>query len=128
MTQAKPDPKKVRQGFAIMAVLAVLIILGFASICDSSPEEPAKSDAAALALIRKEPKVKEAFVNDAGMLYVSVEDDGTIRNGYAQYLCEILKENNAAASWVKVVKVNSTNDPKADNAFGVLLGEHNCNE
>jgi hypothetical protein len=77
--------------------------------------------------IKKEPKVKEAIITDANVLYVSVEDDGTNRNGFAQYLCEILNEHKATTKWVKVVKVNSINDPNSDNAYGVLLGESNCN-
>lgn len=80
----------------------------------------------ALAEIRKEPKVFEAIITDANVLYVSVTDDGTRRDGYASYLCEILRENGAKASRVKVVKVNSTNHPDRDNAYGVLLGESWC--
>ncbi len=82
---------------------------------------------AALEQIKKEPKIKEAIITDANVLYVSVEDDGTNRDGYATYLCEILKENKASTSWVKVVKVNSINEENSDNAYGVLLGESNCN-
>ena len=80
----------------------------------------------ALREIKKEPKVKEAILTDANVLYVSVVDDGTSRNGYASYICEILREKNAVANRVKVVKVNSTNDPNRDNAYGVLLGESWC--
>ena len=78
--------------------------------------------------ILKEPKVKEAIITDANVLYVSVEDDGTNRSGYASYICEVLREKKATTNWVKVVKVNSTNDPKSDNAFGVLLGESHCDD
>ncbi len=81
----------------------------------------------ALEEIKKEPKIKEAIITDANVLYVSVEDDGTKRDGYAEYLCGILKENEASTSWVKVVKVNSINEENSDNAYGVLLGEANCN-
>ncbi|SDX09885.1 hypothetical protein [Flavobacterium degerlachei] len=81
----------------------------------------------ALEEIKKEPKVKEAMITDANVLYVSVKDDGTNRNGFAQYLCEILNEYKATTKWVKVVKVNSINDPNSDNAYGILLGESNCN-
>jgi hypothetical protein len=80
----------------------------------------------ALSEIRKEKKVIEAIVTDANVLYVSVKDDGTKRNGYAEYLCQILKENNATIDRVKITKVGSTNDPKKDNAYGVLLGECYC--
>jgi hypothetical protein len=81
---------------------------------------------AALAEIRKEPKVKEAIITSVNVLYVSVIDDGTKRDGYAAYLCEILREHHAKANRVKVVRLNSTNDPHKDNAYGVLLGESWC--
>ena len=80
----------------------------------------------ALELIKKEPKVLEAIITEANVLYVSVVDDGTRRDGYASYLCEILREKKALADRVKVVKHNSTNDPNKDNAYGVLLGESWC--
>ncbi|MFV5683863.1 hypothetical protein ACM55I_00275 [Flavobacterium sp. GB2R13] len=86
-----------------------------------------KGNVTALEEIKKEPKVKEAMITDANVLYVSVEDDGTNRNGFAQYLCEILNEHKATIKWVKVVKVNSINDPNSDNSYGVLLGESSCN-
>lgn len=90
-------------------------------------EVSANGNNAALELIKQEPKVKEAIITDVNVLYVSVVDDGTNRDGYASYLCEILREKKAAAKRVKVVKVNSTNDPNRDNAYGVLLGESYCN-
>jgi hypothetical protein len=80
----------------------------------------------ALIEIRKEKKVKEAIITEANVLYVSVADDETKRDGYAEYLCQILKENGSNINWVKVTKVNSTNDPNRDNAYGVLLGESHC--
>jgi nitrogenase molybdenum-iron protein alpha/beta subunit len=80
----------------------------------------------ALKEIRKEAKVKEALITEAGVLYVSVVDDGTNRNGYASYLCEILREKNAEVNRVKIIKVNSTKDPNRDNAYGILLGESLC--
>ena len=85
-----------------------------------------KGNIQALDEIKKEPKIHEAFINDANVLYVSVDDDGSNRDGYAQYLCEILKEKKASCSMVKVIKVNSMNDPNSDNAFGIVLGESNC--
>ena len=49
-------------------------------------------------------------------LYVGVLDDGTNRKGYAEYLCSVLKDNQAQTNRVKIVKHNSQNDPKRDNA------------
>jgi len=74
--------------------------------------------------VQKEPKVLDAFINDAKVLYVSVRDDGTRRDGYAEYLCQLV--GGSVVKRVKVVKVNSQNDPERDNAYGVLLGESWC--
>ena len=81
---------------------------------------------AALKEVRKEPKVKAAIITDAGVLYVCVLDDGTKRDGYAQYLCEVLSDYNTTVEMVKVVKFGSTDDPDRDNAYGVLLGKAYC--
>ncbi len=108
----------------VTKLLIGFIIYSFALIsCSSSPPSENPVNKSALAEIRKEPKVKEAIITDADVLYVSVEDDGTSRNGYALYLGQILLEHGATTKWIKVVKVNSMNDPNKDNAYGVLLGE-----
>lgn len=119
-------------------VVAIIVIFYFLSRDYSNSEASASSAAEAgpdagnheaLVLIRtdEESKVFEAFISDADVLYVSVADDGTRRDGYASYLCEILREKKAKANRVKVMKVNSINDPDRHNAYGVLLGESWCN-
>jgi len=91
---------------------------------EKKKEEP---NLIALKEIKQEAKIKEALITDSNVLYVTVDDDGTSRNGYAEYLCQLLKEYKATANWVKVIKVNSTKDPNKDNIYGVLLGESHCN-
>jgi hypothetical protein len=106
-----------------------LMILFNTSCGDSAAAEKPQDNAnnqKALEEIRKETKVKEAMITDANVLYVSVEDDGTKRDGYAMYLCEVLASHNATTKMVKVMKVNSINDPNATNAYGVQLGESMC--
>jgi len=114
----------------LTALAAFTLFMACCCSCgDSAPAEKAADNAGnkkALEEIKKEPKITEAFLSDANVLYVSVADDGTPRDGYAQYLCGVLKENQASCKWVKVVKVGSMKDPKADNAYGVLLGESHC--
>lgn len=80
----------------------------------------------ALDAILAEPKVKDAVIIDADVLYASVMDDGTRRDGYAEYLCQVLGDYKTTVKRVKVVKYNSYNDSNRDNAYGVLLGETAC--
>jgi len=78
-----------------------------------------------LASIKSEPKVKDAVITDANVLYVSVIDDETNRNGYAEYICEVVKDFNTNVNRVKVVKYNSSND-SGSNAYGTVLGQSWC--
>lgn len=80
----------------------------------------------ALEKIKEEPKVKDAVITDADVLYVAVLDDGTSRNGYASYCCEVLNELKTNVKTVKVVKFGSSKSPDRDNAYGILLGESSC--
>lgn len=117
--------KKVSQHLVSGIFLSLLIVFAIAS-CKSGKPEDNPNNKAALEEIRKEPKVVEAMMNDTDVLYVSVYDDGTRRDGYASYICQILKEHSSTISRVKVMKAGSTNDPNKDNAYGVLLGESFC--
>ena len=110
----------------LFLTLASIQLLFTVSCGESVKPSDDPNNKTALTEIQKEPKIKEAIITDANVLYVSVEDDGTKRDGYAEYLCEILKEHKATTNWVKVVKVNSSKDPNSDNAYGVLLGEAHC--
>jgi hypothetical protein len=99
---------------------------------ETKKEKPAETQSTpsnkdqALEEIKKEPKVKEAVLTEANVIYAGVEDDGTRRDGYAEYLCGILSKHSVTGVRVKIVKFGSTNDPKRDNAYGVLLGESAC--
>lgn len=46
----------------------------------------------AIALIREEPKVIEAMFPQPISLWVSARDDGSNRDGYADYVCLLLSE------------------------------------
>lgn len=80
----------------------------------------------ALQKIKEEPKVKDAVITDAKVLYASVIDDGTIRNGYADYLCIVLKEEKSNVERVKIIAYGTSKSPKRDNAYGILIGETWC--
>jgi hypothetical protein len=92
----------------------------------SAEENGTKNNEEVLTAIKQEPKVKDVVITDANVLYAAVEDDGTPRNGYAEYLCQVLAEHKTSVKWVKVVKYGSMNDAKADNAYGILLGDCHC--
>jgi hypothetical protein len=105
------------------------VFIACISCGDSTPAEKPQDNAnnkSALEEIRKEKKITEAFINDANVLYVSVADDGTTRDGYAMYLCNVLAEHNATTKMVKVMKTGSIGDANATNAYGVQLGEASC--
>lgn len=107
-------------------IFFVIYLLNESNESNLSETKSHQGNANALKEMKKEALIKEALITDAGVLYVTVLDDGTNRNGYASYLCEILREKNAEATIVKIIKVNSTKDPKRDNAYGILLGESRC--
>lgn len=109
-------------------VIIILLVMFYFSSCNNEKPGDNPNNISALQEIRKEPKVVEAIITDANVLYVSVYDDGTRRDGYASYLCEILKEHSSTIKKVKITKAGSTNDPNKDNAYGVLLGESQCGE
>ncbi len=88
--------------------------------------EKQKANEQLLQVIQSDKKIKDATITSADVLYVSVVDDGTRRDGYAEYLCQVLKDNQSTVGRVKVIKVNSSKDPNRDNAYGVLLGESYC--
>lgn len=77
-------------------------------------------------LMKAEPKVKDFVLTDANVLYVSVIDNGTNRDGYADYMCSVMREAHVNVLKVKVVKLGSQKDPKRDNAYGIKLGESQC--
>jgi len=110
----------------IKTIALIAIVLNIISCGDIEKPLDNPNNVKALEEIRAEPKIKEALITDANVLYVSVVDDGTNRNGYAEYLCQILNENDATTNWVKVVKAGSSKNPNKDNAYGVLLGEKHC--
>jgi hypothetical protein len=78
-----------------------------------------------IGLIESEPKVKHAVITSERVLYAFVNDDGTNRDGYANYLAELVYIERCNIKQVRVVKVNSILSKKADD-YGVILGLANC--
>jgi len=83
------------------------------------------SDQSALQAVKLEPKVKDAIITNSHVLYAGVWTDGTNRNGYAMYLCEVLREHKSSAKRVKVVDMATV--LKNDNVFKwKVLGGIRC--
>ncbi len=85
-----------------------------------------KNNERALIEIRKEEKVKEAIITDANVVYVSVNDDGTRRDWYAEYICQLIEEFQWKVWMVKITEFWTTNSTNRDNAYGNLLWSSNC--
>lgn len=102
--------------------IVVLLLVG----CSSKPKVDymkLEQNQSLLTALKEEPNVKEAIITEANVLYVSVSDDGTPRDGYAEYLCAIVGENQASPFKVKVVKSGTAGKK---HGYGELLGESTC--
>ncbi len=141
-TTKTKQPFYKKKAFIIIATLLLLALLGkiFGSGGDAQEQNNddrqtetvdkssiENNNAKALEAIKTEPKVAEALITNANVLYVSVKDDGTRRDGYAEYLCQVLREYGSNVNRVKVTEVGTTKSPDRDNAYGILLGEAYCN-
>lgn len=113
----------------ILILLGVVLVLMFTIRTmrgDKTYEKPGYAKhQEGLAKVKTEPKVKDAVINSAGVLYAVVFDDGTRRDGYAEYLCNEYKSYGVEA--VKIIKYGTSTHPEKDNAYGILLGESRCN-
>lgn len=92
---------------------------------------------AALAAIKAEPKVKDVLHDDGLVVQwkVAVLDDGTDRLGYAQYLCQVLREHRPnsppprlrVVSWQRVLQDRMFDDDAnlatVDCATGERFGD-----
>lgn len=106
----------------------VVCLFAFALFSCGSGSGPSKEDIEKVnVLMKAEPRVKDHVFTEVRVLYVAVIDDGTSRNGYAEYMCQVLRDAKIEAFKVRVIKFGSQKDPKRDNAYGILLGEAQCN-
>lgn len=111
-------------------ILITLTVLLFISCGSENPNENANNKKAIQEIkdsYGESERFVEVFLTDADVLYISVKDNGVDQSQFAQTICGVLRSNNATTKWVKIVKANSSNDPNADNSYGVLLGESHCN-
>lgn len=79
-----------------------------------------------LAEVKKEPKVLDATITSANVLYVSMANNGSRRDGFADYLCQVKSDFNTTVTRIKIVAHGTAKSPDRDNAYGILIGESNC--
>ena len=75
-----------------------------------------------LKLVGAVVSVKQALIPEADVLYVSVEDDGSRRDEYANYLCGLIKDHTNSIKSVKVVAFRKGRENVNSNP----LGESSC--
>jgi hypothetical protein len=127
--------------FVVLTILAISIIY-FAvtynsNVVTKAPENSSEfvvtkakeskllSNGEFLKRIKKESEVKDAVITEVKVLYVSVIDDGTKRDGLAEYFCGLVKESAVNVDRVKIVKARSNYDSNP-SGYGVVLGQCWC--
>lgn len=100
MTEPTPKPQNssVAAVFAVTAVVVAGALLFGAISSNRGPASPAAkpgSDAARKAALRETMKgstVKDAYWSQDASFWISMIDDGTRRDGYAQSVCQIVRD------------------------------------
>lgn len=134
---APPRPR-----FYILPITIIGIIIFMAMIANNAPDnmqsvaiakmnpeqDPAQENAKKIMLagLKTEKVAKDVFLTDADFLYVSVKNDGTSRNGLAEYFCQQANDLGYMPFFVRIVAAGTSNNPNSDNAYGITLGECNC--
>lgn len=108
-------------------VILNAVMLLFACNTSKTKEQIDANNALIEKIKKDEPKVADAIITDADVLYISTKSDGTNRNGYAEYFCTMKNDiPNNTVNHVKVVEVGTANSANKETAYGVLLGECYC--
>lgn len=76
--------------------------------------------------LKAEQKVLDYTITEANVLYAEVKSDGTNRDGYAEYLCTILKKNGMSDTRVKIVELGTSKSQDRDSPYGIVIGESDC--
>lgn len=124
--KTKKEPKQYSLGKLIIIILFIFFIYSLvnkpSSSLDSSIGKTHKDFAQAL--IKKEPKVKDAMWASLTLLKVGVLDDGSNRKGFASYICEKTAEAglNTVGLRVKVIDISKLVHSNTE----IELGKVNC--
>lgn len=111
----------------VFQVIGVKINPSIANTPGSGGPTPAAVESAKIA-IRAEPKVKDLLHQQGQAVewQVGVLDDGTSRDGYARYICEILAENGASTPRTQVRIVDITRVSRRETLRSASLGQVAC--
>lgn len=125
----------------ILIVIAILLAIGLVNRAINGKQIDKRNAERAISEVTKvnihqsyiekikatEKSCKDAIITEANVLYVSVKSDGSSRKGLAEYYCQNLKDNKITdVEKVKIIAFGTQNNPKRDNAYGVLIGEFDC--
>lgn len=106
----------------LAAALAALLLAG----CGGEPSEETGlfDEAGFIAEIEKEEKVQDAAVDD-DRIYIAVFDDGTPRDGYAGYVCEVARDFAEGDLNSRMISIIDAVASVRDGEFK-RLGKHRC--
>jgi len=85
-----------------LAGLFFLLVGAIPALAEDLKLEPWQEKA--IKLVKKEKKIIDARWSMAGILWVSMKDDGSRRDGYAEYLCMVL--NNAGKPKGRIIVIS----------------------
>lgn len=104
-----------------MKKLTVIIL--FFVFCAQSASAMNKDEIVKYFQGNQESTAKDAIWAAPDIFKVGIFDDGSSRNGYAQYVCSILAENGLSrGTWVQIIDVIKLSKDKK----WVKLGEAHC--
>lgn len=128
-TTKRPPRTWLKWILGLIVLIAIVQIATKKNTDSTGSTTPSKATLdSALVAVKAEKKVADAVITDASVLYAWVKDDGTRRDGYAEYLCQLLNERKTGIERVKIVEVGTQGQPGADNAYGRLLGNCWCKD
>lgn len=103
--------------FAFLGLISVFI--GWAALAPKAPPDPRR--ARALAELLKETQIKDGVWASDSSLWVAVLDNGTNRNGYAAYVCGVVRAHGLREFTVRVQDAAALLRDEL-----VTLGSHFC--